>query len=85
MDVLVLPLTISLLSPNHRPKPPFEYLDLDREKNPGSNPIAKQEVTKADQRVQPKTGVVPSPGLAHKTARLQCAQSTLCDYEKCVK
>jgi hypothetical protein len=30
--VLVLPLTIPL-SPNHRPKPPSEHLDLDREES----------------------------------------------------
>jgi hypothetical protein len=39
--VLVLPLTIPS-SPNHRPKPPSEHLDLDREENPSSNPIAKR-------------------------------------------
>jgi hypothetical protein len=42
MNVLILPLRISLLSSNHRPKPPSEHLDLDREKNPHSNPIARQ-------------------------------------------
>ena len=31
MDVLIFPLKISRLSPNHRPKPPSEHLNLDRE------------------------------------------------------
>jgi hypothetical protein len=42
MNVLILPLRISLFSSNQRAKPPSEHLHLDREKNHGSNRIAKQ-------------------------------------------
>jgi hypothetical protein len=38
-----------------------------------------------DQIAHPKTGAAPSPGLAHKTAGLQCTETALYNSEKCVK
>ena len=53
MDVLVLPLTISVLSPNHRLKPPSEHLNLDREslRKQTLGQIAKQRVAHLSPRI----------------------------------